>query len=123
MITRVLGLTYVPCMDTYTNNLGITIREAQRRIGANIEVRDAIPVKSMLARAKVTLEQFKPVNISKTKESVYDSHVTVEGYPGSAPDFTEATVNDLVYAIVCPTMFGFFIRYSVNRGRTAGSYG
>lgn len=41
---------------------------------------------------------------------MYDSlirHVTVEGYPGKTPGFTEANLNDLVYAILCPLMFNF----------------
>ena len=88
----------------------MTIADAQRRLGFRIENLKAVPVSRMLAEAK-----YEPTSggegISKIKESVYGSivqYLDTEGYPTEGnPDFNEANVSDLVYAIISPILSSF----------------
>ena len=86
-----------------TSYSAMGIQEAERRLGVEISNLGSMSVDRMLANMKRRPEG---VDVDATKEKVYDrilDYLDVEGYPTMAsPDFTEANVYDLVYAIITP---------------------
>ena len=86
-----------------TSYSAMGIQEAERRLGVEISNLGSMSVDRMLANTKRRPEG---ADVDATKEKVYDQildYLYVEGYPTMAnPDFTEANVHDLVYAIITP---------------------
>lgn len=89
----------------------VTMAQAEKRLGFRIRSLKAVSVDTMLANAKYSFGRECPDAIFKTKEGVYDSivqYLIIEGYPTEGdPDFKEANIHDLVYAIISPILVSF----------------
>ena len=78
-------------------------------LSINLLDRKSIPVETML---NSSLNGLQPDAMLKTKKLVFDlltRHILIEGYPGNNADYTEANIQDLVYAIVNPVISDFIL--------------
>jgi len=96
-----------------TSYSSVTLERAEARLGFPITLlsHNVIPVESML-QGNSTFKGLKPDAMLKTKKLVYDllmRHILIEGYPGSHLDYSEASINDLVYAIINPVISNFIL--------------
>ncbi|KAF8427484.1 hypothetical protein EV426DRAFT_715056 [Tirmania nivea] len=94
-----------------TSYSNMSLEQAEARLGFTINILDrkSIPVETML---NSTFKGLEPDAMSKTKELVFDlltRHILIEGYPGNNTDYTEASINDLVYAIINPVISDFIL--------------
>ncbi|RPA93666.1 hypothetical protein L873DRAFT_1511851 [Choiromyces venosus 120613-1] len=88
----------------------MTIREAEERLGIQIDELGAVPLDIVLLSAR-NLEGVDADVILKAKEEVYKQiiqYIKVEGYPrGDSTDFNKANLDDLVYSIISPILEDF----------------
>ena len=94
--------------DDTPDYLKMTMKEGEARLGFLIDYLfyHAIPVSHMLEQGNST---WKPDAITKIKEAVYSElvqHIAVEYYPYSYMESNEANLNDLVYSILSPIIYG-----------------
>lgn len=91
---------------SYSN---MSTADAEKRLGIRVRAIRSVPVKTMLAEAN-GLEGGMGASL-ETKEKVYKGivrYLDVEDFPmDTDPNFKEANINDLVYAIISPILFDF----------------